>query len=192
MSVFAITHQAPALQQQLTRALVEPAHGVLPEAVAVELVPAWSLLTGDALMSLAAKVLPERPGLKMVTAALLKLRAGQCAEIAFDQCAGIGAEEALAAPSGKNEALLACACQLRALAGGADEEQVRLPTVLTVAPRKPLFPGHSPSSWQGGADPRAWNCLIAGARGRPEPRTHPKPLVRPNEISGQTSRRGQT
>lgn len=63
MSVSAITDQALALQQQLTlaRALVEAAHGAVPEAVAVELVLAWALfwvcgalLTGDALMSLAA------------------------------------------------------------------------------------------------------------------------------------------
>lgn len=63
MSVSVITGQVVALQQQLTRAraLVEPAHGAVPEAVAVELVPAWSLLgvreallTGDALVPLAA------------------------------------------------------------------------------------------------------------------------------------------
>jgi hypothetical protein len=45
MSVSATSDQAPALQQHLipARALAEPALGGVPEAVVVELVPAWSL-----------------------------------------------------------------------------------------------------------------------------------------------------
>jgi hypothetical protein len=41
MSVSSITDQAPALQQQLTRAcaLMEPGHDAVTEAVALELVP---------------------------------------------------------------------------------------------------------------------------------------------------------
>ena len=48
MSVSAITDQIPALQQRLARARarVELAHGAVPEAVAVELVPVWSLFRG--------------------------------------------------------------------------------------------------------------------------------------------------
>jgi hypothetical protein len=85
MPVSAITDQTPALQQQLprARARVEPGPGAVTEAVALGLVPAWSLfwlcgalLTRDTLVSLAANVPAERPGLKIATEARLKLCAG--------------------------------------------------------------------------------------------------------------------
>jgi hypothetical protein len=72
MPVSAITGQAPALQQQLIRAgcRLNQRTDVMPEAVAVELVPAWRLfgvcaapLTANALTSLVPNVLAERPGL---------------------------------------------------------------------------------------------------------------------------------
>jgi geranylgeranyl diphosphate synthase type I len=125
----------------------------VPEAVAVELVhdfslmhddivdgdltrrhrpAAWSvfgvneaILTGDALVSLAMDLLAGRSGLKILTTALLDLCAGQSADMAFEHRSDVGVEECVAMAGQKTGALLACACELGALAGGGTEEQCR-------------------------------------------------------------------
>jgi geranylgeranyl diphosphate synthase, type I len=126
----------------------------VPQAVAVELVhdfsllhddimdgdlirrhrpAAWSvfgvnetLLAGDVLVSLACDVLAGSPGVKVLTAALLELCAGQSADMAFERRSDVGVEECVAMAAAKTGALLACACELGALAGGGSGRQCRL------------------------------------------------------------------
>jgi geranylgeranyl diphosphate synthase type I len=130
-----------------------PAEAV-PEAVAVELVhdfsllhddimdgdltrrhrpAAWALfgvgeaiLTGDVLVSLASDLLAGRPGLKVLTTAVLQLCAGQAADMAFEHRDDVGVKECLEMAAGKTGALLACACELGAVAGGGDARQAGL------------------------------------------------------------------
>ena len=144
----------PALALAAARAVGGDPGDAVPEAVAVELVhdfsllhddimdgdltrrhrpAAWSLfgiseamLAGDALVSLACDLMAGRPGLGTLTDALLALCAGQAADLAFEQRTDVGLEEAVAMAAGKTGALLAAACRLGALAGGATGEQSRL------------------------------------------------------------------
>jgi geranylgeranyl diphosphate synthase type I len=94
---------------------------------------AWSLfgvseaiLTGDLLVSLAADSLADRPRLKVLTSAVLQLCVGQSADMAFERRADVGVEECVAMAAGETGALLACACELGALAGGGNATQARL------------------------------------------------------------------
>jgi geranylgeranyl diphosphate synthase type I len=84
---------------------------------------AEAILAGDSLMSLAADVLAGRPGLGVLTGALLELCAGQGADIAFEQRTDVDVQECMAMAAGKTGALLACACHLGAIAGGAGPAQ---------------------------------------------------------------------
>jgi geranylgeranyl diphosphate synthase, type I len=94
---------------------------------------AWSvfgvseaILAGDMLVSLAADLLAGRPCVKVLTGAVLNLCAGQAADMAFGQRADVGIEECAAMAAGKTGALLACASELGALAGGGDARQAAL------------------------------------------------------------------
>jgi geranylgeranyl diphosphate synthase, type I len=94
---------------------------------------AWSvfgvseaILAGDMLMSLAADLLAGRPCVKVLTRAVLDLCTGQAADMAFGQRADVGVEECAAMAAGKTGALLACAGELGALAGGGDARQAAL------------------------------------------------------------------
>ena len=143
----------PALVIAAARAVGADPGCAVPEAVAVELVhdfsllhddvmdgdltrrhrpSAWALfgvgeaiLAGDMLVSLACDLLAGRPGLSTLTGAVLDLCAGQAADLAFEQRAQVSVAECLAMAAGKTGALLACACRLGALAGGADEARAR-------------------------------------------------------------------
>ena len=85
-----------------------------------------AIIAGDTLLSLASHVLAERPGLRVLTTAQLDLCAGQSADMAFEQRADVGVAECVAMAECKTAALLACACELGALAGGGDARQCRL------------------------------------------------------------------
>jgi len=126
----------------------ESVHAAVPVAVAVELVhdfsllhddiidggltrrhrpAAWSvfgigaaLLTGDMLLTLAADVLAAGPGLKVLTGAVLELCSGQNADLAFQARTGVTLTECVQMAEAKTGALLGCACQLGALAAGAE------------------------------------------------------------------------
>jgi geranylgeranyl diphosphate synthase, type I len=94
---------------------------------------AWSLygtgpavLAGDMLLSLATDLLADRPGLKVLNAAVLELCLGQAADLAFERRAEVRAEECVAMAASKTGALLGCACELGALAGGGSARQCRL------------------------------------------------------------------
>jgi geranylgeranyl diphosphate synthase type I len=95
-----------------------------PTAWAVFGVPA-AILAGDTLLALAADVLatgyPELAGeaSRLVTGAVLGLLDGQAADVAFEHRADVSLAECLEMVAGKTGALLACACELGALAGGA-------------------------------------------------------------------------
>jgi geranylgeranyl diphosphate synthase, type I len=143
----------PALVLAAAAAVGGDCADAVPEAVAVELVhdfsllhddvmdgdltrrhrpAAWSLfgvgeavLAGDMLVSLACDLLAERPGLKILTTAVLELCTGQSADMTFEKRVAVGVEECVAMTAGKTGALLACACELGALAGGGDARQCR-------------------------------------------------------------------
>lgn len=131
----------------------DPGAGVL-EAVAVELVhdfsllhddimdgdlmrrqrsSAWSrfgtgeaLLAGDFLLALATDLLAARSDVKVLTAAVLELCAGQAADIAFERRDDVEVAECVAMAEAKTGALLGCACELGALAGGGDGHRAAL------------------------------------------------------------------
>lgn len=98
---------------------------------------AWSvfgtgeaILAGDALLTLALEVLAGsghptvREQLRILSAAVLSLIEGQCADLAFEERADVGLTECLDMARGKTGALLGCACALGALSGGGGAEQV--------------------------------------------------------------------
>jgi geranylgeranyl diphosphate synthase type I len=94
---------------------------------------AWSvfgvseaILAGDMLMPLASDLLAGRPCVQVLTRAVLDVCTGQAADMAFQQRADVGVEECAAMAAGKTGALLACACELGALAGGGDARQAAL------------------------------------------------------------------
>jgi len=79
-----------------------------------------TLLTGDALQALACELLTDQSRIKVLTSALLRLCAGQAADLDFEHRTDVSLAECREMPAGKTGALLACACELGALAGGAD------------------------------------------------------------------------
>jgi geranylgeranyl diphosphate synthase type I len=91
---------------------------------------AWSvfgagraILAGDALLALAMDLLNRDPGPGdggVLSEALLELCRGQAADLAFEERGDVTMEECLAMAERKTGALLGAACQLGALAGGAD------------------------------------------------------------------------
>ena len=98
---------------------------------------AWSvfgtgeaILAGDALLTLALEVLAgsghsvAQEQLRILSAAVLKLIEGQCADLAFEERTDVGLTECLDMAEGTTGALLGCACALGALSGGGCPEQV--------------------------------------------------------------------
>ncbi|RJL32892.1 polyprenyl synthetase family protein [Bailinhaonella thermotolerans] len=143
----------PALVLACARAIAGdlPAAAV-PAAVAVELVHDFSLLhddvmdgdpvrrhrpsawavfgvgravlAGDALVSLALDVLAGSAAeVRVLTGALLRLCGGQSADLEFAERADVTLAECLAMEAGKTGALLGCACELGALAAGAERDR---------------------------------------------------------------------
>jgi geranylgeranyl diphosphate synthase type I len=92
-------------------------------------VPA-AVLAGDTLLAVAADVLttgyPELAGdaVRRLTGAVLALLDGQSADVAFERRDDVTLAECLEMVAGKTGALLACACELGALAGGAEPARV--------------------------------------------------------------------
>ena len=100
---------------------------------------AWSvfgvpagILAGDALLVLALEVLavgdPARAAVSVrwLCEALLKVVAGQEADMAFERRDAVSVDECLAMASDKTAALLSCACALGALLGGGSPARVEL------------------------------------------------------------------
>ncbi|MCU1639828.1 MAG: Geranylgeranyl pyrophosphate synthase-like protein [Nocardia sp.] len=96
---------------------------------------AWSvfgvgqaILAGDALQALSIDVLAELatpgPALRVLTATVLELCAGQSADISFEGRTDVTLDECLTMAAGKTAALLGCACELGAIAVGAAPRQI--------------------------------------------------------------------
>ncbi|WP_433526987.1 polyprenyl synthetase family protein [Nocardia pseudovaccinii] len=142
----------PALVLASAKAVAsaEPPQGVT-EAVAVELVhdfsllhddltdgdeqrrnrrSAWSVygergaqLAGDALLAMAINEMVGRPGITLLSKALDALCNEKSADIESEHRETV--DESLAVIESKTAALLSCACEMGAIAGGADQEQAR-------------------------------------------------------------------
>lgn len=84
-----------------------------------------AILAGDMLLTAAVEQLTAQPdpvgALRILTGALAELCVGQMADLAFEQRGDVTVAECLAMAEGKTGALLGAACQLGALAGGADQ-----------------------------------------------------------------------
>jgi len=85
-----------------------------------------AMLTGDALQALACDLLAGHTGIKVLTTTLTRLYTGQSADLDFERRMDVSLAECMAMPAGKTGALLACACELGALAGGADAQRCAL------------------------------------------------------------------
>lgn len=138
----------PALSITCARAAGGAMDAAIPAAVAVELVhdcsllhddimdgdvtrrhrpAAWvvygvpmAILTGDALLVLALDLVHEGASGSALRKAALELCAGQSADLAFEQCTKVWLPECLQMAQQKTGALFGVACQLGALAAGAD------------------------------------------------------------------------
>ncbi|MDT3396005.1 polyprenyl synthetase family protein [Streptomyces sp. B1866] len=145
----------PALAFSCARAVGGPPWHAVGAAVAVELVHAFSLvhddvidrdetrrhrptvwkafgipaavLTGDALLALAGRVLADASGprsarqVALLADAVIELVEGEAADVAFETRTDVTLVDYLAMAGGKTAALMGCACALGALAAGADE-----------------------------------------------------------------------
>jgi geranylgeranyl diphosphate synthase, type I len=78
-----------------------------------------AILVGDALLALAMDLLNGDPA-RVLSGALLELCRGQSADLTFEDRADVSVTECLTMAERKTGALLGAACQLGALAGGAD------------------------------------------------------------------------
>ncbi|MFF1697882.1 polyprenyl synthetase family protein [Streptomyces sp. NPDC058257] len=150
----------PALALASTRAAGGSASDGLGPAVAVELVHNFSLvhddvidrdelrrhrralwavfglpsalLSGDALLALALRVLSEPTGdppgraVSVLCDAVLELVEGEAMDVSFEQRTDVTVAEYTAMAAAKTGALMGCSCALGALAGGADIEQAEL------------------------------------------------------------------
>ncbi|BCL26678.1 polyprenyl synthetase family protein [Streptomyces aurantiacus] len=148
----------PALTLLSAAAVDGSADDALPGAVAVELVhdftllhddvidgdalrrhrpAAWSVfgtpaavLTGDALLVSAVRVVADAPRPRAATAvrelvgALMELVEGQSLDVAFEKAPEVSAAQYLAMAEGKTGSLMGCACALGGLLAGADDERV--------------------------------------------------------------------
>ncbi|PSK97782.1 geranylgeranyl diphosphate synthase type I [Murinocardiopsis flavida] len=91
-----------------------------------------AVLAGDALLTLAMDVLAasESPaatdGMRMLSAAVLRLLEGQSADLAFESRQDVDVAECVRMAEGKTGALLGCACALGAAYGGGDRDLVAL------------------------------------------------------------------
>ncbi|ASU84724.1 dimethylallyltranstransferase [Nocardiopsis gilva YIM 90087] len=89
-----------------------------------------AILAGDSLLTLALDVLaaaahPDAQRcVRTLSAAVQSLVAGQSADVSFEQRDDVGLAECLAMAEQKTAALLGCACELGAVFGGGDPEQV--------------------------------------------------------------------
>ncbi|WP_432095014.1 family 2 encapsulin nanocompartment cargo protein polyprenyl transferase [Streptomyces sp. bgisy100] len=89
-----------------------------------------AILAGDALHSLALRILAQDPhpaatqAAGRLAACVVELCDGQHADCAFEQRAEVGLDESLAMAEAKTGALLGCACALGALYAGAGESAV--------------------------------------------------------------------
>ncbi len=89
-----------------------------------------AILAGDAMQSLALRILAEDPHPAAVRAAarlsacVIELCDGQHADCSFEHRSDVSLEECLAMAEAKTGALLGCACALGALYAGADDEVV--------------------------------------------------------------------
>ena len=87
-----------------------------------------AILAGDAMHSLALRVLAEDPhpaaaaSVRRLADCVVELCAGQQADCSFEQRADVTLAECLTMAEGKTGALLGCACALGALYAGADAE----------------------------------------------------------------------
>nr|CEL13473.1 Octaprenyl diphosphate synthase / Dimethylallyltransferase / (2E,6E)-farnesyl diphosphate synthase / Geranylgeranyl pyrophosphate synthetase [Kibdelosporangium sp. MJ126-NF4]CTQ99160.1 Octaprenyl diphosphate synthase (EC 2.5.1.90) / Dimethylallyltransferase (EC 2.5.1.1) / (2E,6E)-farnesyl diphosphate synthase (EC 2.5.1.10) / Geranylgeranyl pyrophosphate synthetase (EC 2.5.1.29) [Kibdelosporangium sp. MJ126-NF4] len=79
-----------------------------------------AILVGDVLLTLALDTVGERRLAKVLTAALVDLCVGQSTDLAFEERRDVTLPECLAMAEAKTGALLGAACELGALAGGAD------------------------------------------------------------------------
>ncbi|MFD9339421.1 family 2 encapsulin nanocompartment cargo protein polyprenyl transferase [Streptomyces sp. NPDC060028] len=89
-----------------------------------------AIITGDAMMSLALKLLAEDPhpasaaASARLAACVIELCAGQQADCAFEQRRHVSLDECLTMATAKTGALLGCACALGALYAGAGPDEV--------------------------------------------------------------------
>ncbi|MGW6705554.1 family 2 encapsulin nanocompartment cargo protein polyprenyl transferase [Streptomyces sp. NPDC054956] len=89
-----------------------------------------AIITGDAVMALALRLLAEDPhpasaaASARLAACVIELCAGQQADCAFEQRPHVSLDECLAMATAKTGALLGCACALGALYAGAGPEEV--------------------------------------------------------------------
>ncbi|MFB6508859.1 family 2 encapsulin nanocompartment cargo protein polyprenyl transferase [Streptomyces virginiae] len=89
-----------------------------------------AIITGDAMMALALRLLAEDPhpaaaaASARLAACIIELCAGQQADCAFEQRPEVSLDECLAMATAKTGALLGCACALGALYAGAGPDEV--------------------------------------------------------------------
>ncbi|MFJ9337849.1 family 2 encapsulin nanocompartment cargo protein polyprenyl transferase [Streptomyces sp. NPDC101733] len=89
-----------------------------------------AIITGDAMMALALKVLAEdphpasSPAAARLSACVIELCAGQQADCAFERRPNVSLDECLTMATAKTGALLGCACALGALYAGAGPDEV--------------------------------------------------------------------
>lgn len=89
-----------------------------------------AIITGDAMMALALRLLAEDPhpasaaASARLAACVIELCAGQQADCAFEQRARVSLDECLTMATAKTGALLGCACALGALYAGAGPDEV--------------------------------------------------------------------
>ncbi|MGY4102891.1 polyprenyl synthetase family protein [Nocardia sp. R16R-3T] len=82
-------------------------------------------LAGDALLAMAINEMVGRPGITLLSKALDALCNAPSADIESAHCEPVDLDESLAVLESKTAALLSCACEMGAIAGGADPEQAR-------------------------------------------------------------------
>ncbi|MER6312565.1 family 2 encapsulin nanocompartment cargo protein polyprenyl transferase [Streptomyces sp. NPDC001581] len=89
-----------------------------------------AIITGDAMMALALRLLAEDPhpasavASSRLAACVIELCAGQQADCAFEQRPNVSLDECLTMATAKTGALLGCACALGALYAGAGPDEV--------------------------------------------------------------------
>ncbi|MFD5146986.1 family 2 encapsulin nanocompartment cargo protein polyprenyl transferase [Streptomyces sp. NPDC058401] len=89
-----------------------------------------AIITGDAMMALALRLLAEDPhpasaaASARLAACIIELCAGQQADCAFEQRPSVSLDECLTMATAKTGALLGCACALGALYAGAGPDEV--------------------------------------------------------------------
>ncbi|GAA3242300.1 polyprenyl synthetase family protein [Actinocorallia longicatena] len=85
--------------------------------------PGRAVLAGDLLLAAASELLADGPGHPVLAAAVTELCRGQARDLEFESRQDVSLDEALAMAEAKTGALLGCACELGALAGGGSAGQ---------------------------------------------------------------------